>query len=115
MFTATYDRREEGSKEIQLEIDKIRPIHLMEYNVASKSSIDSNFVTPLENMDKIVFMKTEKWKIIHPVWSLTNEWMDRQTDRQSEGMKAVGQGSQPKCWVSFLSLNFHGYMYNDQV
>ena len=85
------------------------------YNVPSESSTVSDFIIPLENMDKTVFMKTGKWNIIHPVWSLANEWMDRQTDGQSEGMKADRQGSHPKCWLSFLFLNFHVYIYNDQV
>lgn len=57
MFTAIYDSTKR--KKIQLEIDKIRPIYSTKYNVANKN-IYSNFVIPVENMNKVVFMKTGK-------------------------------------------------------
>lgn len=45
-----------------MEIDKVRSIYSMEYKVASKNNIYPNFITPFENIGKIVFMKTEKWR-----------------------------------------------------
>lgn len=45
-----------------MEIDKIRSIYSMEYKVASKNNIYTNFIIPFENIGKTLFMKTGKWR-----------------------------------------------------